>query len=52
MLSKPVSTIRIIRSSEGLLVAWTGSNYPDLIIGGVVGGFVVIGAKRILALKG
>jgi len=36
----------------GLLVAWTGSNYPDLIIGGVVGGFVVIGAKRILALKG
>jgi cation transport ATPase len=36
----------------GLLVAWTGSNYPDLIIGGVVGGVVLIGAKRILALKG
>jgi cation transport ATPase len=36
----------------GLLVAWTGSNYPDLIIGGVVGGIVLIGAKRILALKG
>jgi Co/Zn/Cd efflux system component len=36
----------------GLLVAWTGSNYPDLVIGGVVGGIVFIGAKRILALKG
>jgi len=36
----------------GLLVAWTGSNYPDLIIGGVVGSIVLIGAKRILALKG
>jgi cation transport ATPase len=36
----------------GLLVAWTGSNYPDLVIGGLVGGIVLIGAKRILALKG
>ena len=36
----------------GLLVAWTGSNYPDLIIGGIVGGIVLMGAKRILALKG
>ena len=36
----------------GLLVAWTGSNYPDLIIGGIVGAIVLIGAKRILALKG
>tara|TARA_R100001440_G_scaffold73310_2_gene97795 strand:- start:36096 stop:36851 length:756 start_codon:yes stop_codon:yes gene_type:complete len=36
----------------GLLVAWTGSNYPDLVIGGIVGGIVLIGAKRILALKG
>jgi Co/Zn/Cd efflux system component len=35
-----------------LLVAWTGSNYPDLVIGGIVGGIVLIGAKRILALKG
>ncbi|MDY6797914.1 MAG: cation transporter [Pseudomonadota bacterium] len=36
----------------GLLVAWTGTNYPDLIIGGIVGAIVLIGAKRILALKG
>jgi cation transport ATPase len=36
----------------GLLVAWTGSNYPDLIIGGIVGAIVLMGAKRILALKG
>ena len=36
----------------GLLVAWTGSNYPDLVIGGIVGGIVLIGAKRILVLKG
>lgn len=36
----------------GLLVAWTGSNYPDLVIGGIVGGIVLMGAKRILALKG
>ncbi|MGK0526222.1 MAG: Co/Zn/Cd efflux system component [Pseudomonadales bacterium] len=32
----------------GALVAWTGSHYPDLIIGGIV----LLGAKRILALKG
>lgn len=36
----------------GLLVAWTGTNYPDLIIGGIVGAIVLMGAKRILALKG
>ncbi|MFC4260276.1 cation transporter [Marinobacter lacisalsi] len=36
----------------GLLVAWTDSNYPDLVIGGIVGGIVLMGAKRILALKG
>ncbi|MEA1080449.1 cation transporter [Marinobacter qingdaonensis] len=36
----------------GLLVAWTGTNYPDLIVGGIVGVIVLIGAKRILALKG
>jgi cation transport ATPase len=35
-----------------LLVTWTGSNYPDLVIGGIVGGIVLIGARRILALKG
>jgi len=36
----------------GALVAWTGSNYPDLIIGTVVGFIVLNGARRILALKG
>ncbi len=36
----------------GALVAWTGSNYPDLIIGAIVGAIVLSGARRILALKG
>lgn len=36
----------------GALVAWTGANYPDLIIGTIVGIIVLTGAKRILALKG
>jgi cation transport ATPase len=36
----------------GALVAWTGSNYPDLIIGAVVGIIVLSGARRILALRG
>ena len=36
----------------GALVAWSGSNYPDLIIGTVVGVIVLNGARRILALKG
>lgn len=36
----------------GALVAWTGSHYPDLIIGAIVGGIVLSGARRILALKG
>ncbi len=35
----------------GALVAWTGSNYPDLIIGAIVGAIVLSGARRILALK-
>ena len=35
----------------GALVAWTGSNYPDLIIGTVSGVIVLNGARRILALK-
>ncbi|MAM88621.1 cation transporter [Marinobacter sp. UBA2678] len=38
--------------SAGALVAWTGSNYPDLIIGTVAGVVVLNGARRILALKG
>ncbi len=36
----------------GALVAWTGSRYPDLIIGTLVGIVVLNGARRILALKG
>lgn len=35
----------------GGLVAWTGSSYPDLIIGTVVGLIVLNGARRILALR-
>lgn len=38
--------------TAGALVAWTGSNYPDLIIGTITGGIVLNGARRILALKG
>ena len=36
----------------GALVAWTGSSYPDLIIGTIAGAIVLNGAKRILALRG
>ena len=36
----------------GALVAWTGSNGPDLVIGTVIGLIVLNGARRILALKG
>lgn len=35
----------------GALVAWTGSPYPDLLIGTLVGLLVLNGARRILALK-
>jgi len=35
----------------GGLVAWTGSPYPDLIIGAIIGGVVFSGAYRILKLK-
>jgi len=38
--------------TAGALVAWTGSNYPDLIIGRFAGIIVLNGARRILALKG
>lgn len=37
--------------AAGALVAWTGSNYPDLVIGALVGLIVLSGARRILALK-
>ncbi|TSE33425.1 cation transporter [Tepidimonas charontis] len=35
----------------GLLVAWTGSALPDLIVGTVIGLIVLDGARRILALR-
>ena len=35
----------------GLLVAWTGSRYPDLIIGLVIGVVVLNGARKILRLR-
>lgn len=35
----------------GALVAWTGSPYPDLLIGGLIGLLVLLGARRILALR-
>lgn len=35
----------------GALVHWSGSNYPDLIIGTITGIIVLNGARRILALK-
>ncbi|WBS04650.1 cation transporter [Pseudoduganella sp. SL102] len=35
----------------GVLVAWTGSSYPDLIIGTVIAVVVLNGARRILRLR-
>ena len=35
----------------GLLVAWTGSGWPDLLIGAVIGLLVLNGARRILQLR-
>ena len=35
----------------GGLVAWTGSGYPDLVIGCIIGIIVLDGARRILALR-
>ena len=35
----------------GALVAWTGSRYPDLIIGFIIAGIVLNGAYRILKLR-
>ncbi|SHF60106.1 Cation efflux family protein [Modicisalibacter ilicicola DSM 19980] len=37
--------------AAGALVAWTGSSYPDLLIGTIVGLIVFNGARRILAIK-
>jgi Co/Zn/Cd efflux system component len=35
----------------GVLVAWTGSNYPDLMIGALIALLVANGARRILRLQ-
>ena len=35
----------------GVLVAWTGSRYPDLVIGTIIAAVVLRGAFRILRLK-
>lgn len=35
----------------GALVTWTGSPYPDLVVGLVIGVIVLIGARRILKLR-
>lgn len=35
----------------GALVAWTGSRYPDLVIGLIIGLIVLNGARRILQLR-
>ena len=35
----------------GALVAWTGSNYPDLVIGALIAMLVLNGARRILRLQ-
>jgi Co/Zn/Cd efflux system component len=37
--------------AAGALVAWTGSNVPDLVIGTVIGVVVLVGGIRILRLR-
>lgn len=37
--------------AAGALIAWTGSPYPDLVIGAVIGLVVLNGARRILKLR-
>ncbi|GIZ51917.1 hypothetical protein NCCP691_19310 [Noviherbaspirillum aridicola] len=37
--------------AAGVLVAWTNSPYPDLVIGTVIGVIVLNGARRILQLR-
>ncbi|WP_444993855.1 cation transporter [Aliikangiella sp. IMCC44359] len=37
--------------AAGALVAWTGSRYPDLIIGLIIGLIVLMGARRILQIR-
>jgi Co/Zn/Cd efflux system component len=35
----------------GGVVAWTGSRFPDLVVGAVIAGIVLLGARRILRLQ-
>jgi len=35
----------------GTLVAFTGSRYPDLVIGAAIAALVLMGARRILRLR-
>jgi Co/Zn/Cd efflux system component len=35
----------------GILVIWTGSPYPDLVVGFIIGLVVLNGARRILQIK-
>lgn len=35
----------------GAVVAWTGSRYPDLVVGIVISAIVLLGARRILRLQ-
>lgn len=37
--------------AAGVLVAWTGSSLPDLVIGAIIGVIVLNGARRILQLR-
>lgn len=37
--------------AAGLLVAFTGSQYPDLVIGTIIAVVVLLGARRILGLR-
>ncbi|XXQ52976.1 cation transporter [Xenophilus aerolatus] len=37
--------------AAGVLVAWTGSSYPDLVIGTIIALVVLNGARRILRLR-
>jgi len=37
--------------AAGALVTWTGSPYPDLVVGTVIGVIVLTGARRILKLQ-
>merc|ERR1712000_233711 len=45
--SEPASVLMMSMVLAGGLVAWTGSRYPDLVIGLIIGVVVLNGARRI-----